>query len=716
MRQQKWTLFSLTITLFILVGILVACGGGAAESTGAPATAAPESNATPAEAPATTAATAAPTTAPRPAASPTGAAQAETGEPDARTLPKYPGAETVYEDQATSISAAAVEVAAVVDFARKELPLLGWQEFVRPFSQSADDPNMKALMFKKDGVGLSVFITVAPAQGGKTSLQYSFIPLARDLPALADATEMEFDPDQLYLRYLTASDMDTVLKFYQEALPPLGWTAKDGAALIESDNAGVLFVGNEAGLALGLTRKDNQTEVILSEVPAEVLAEAETPEAPVADEQEVAGSFDLKSLPLPDDARDVSYDTSTGEVTYNSPAKIEALAEFHRQELPSLGWQEDEMFSMIQENVAFMQFNQGDASLTVNFFDFGLGDGTDVTLSVSGMEMAGQEVPEEPALTETGNDSTADPGPLPTIQDWPVPKDAEDVNISGEELTFSVPWSFEEVIEFYAPTYDTLEMGTGCSDDLSGFSSISCSSSNGQVSVNLWLNKNAAGGTDISISYTNYAVESPVETTPSGSGTGTITAVEENGLPVPDDYSNYMTEDSPFRKLLTATSAFDLETVLEFYRQELAARGWQEQAGATVKPAEASLRFENGEDFLALRLGQVSDGTEIKLEVKMVAAAKEAGILPQPGMARIIMGNFGEAEAIISINGQDVKMAAGVGADKPDGPTLDLKPGQYSFTVKIGGQDMGSDSMEVGPDETWGLLAGPGGGLPLQIY
>ena len=47
---------------------------------------------------------------------------------------------------------------------------------------------------------------------------------------------------------------------------------------------------------------------------------------------------------------------------------------------------------------------------------------------------------------------------------------------------------------------------------------------------------------------------------------------------------------------------------------------------------------------------------------------------------------------------------------------LDLPPGKYKFSIKLPGKPAFNDELEVGADETWGLMIGPGGVLPLQVY
>jgi hypothetical protein len=45
-----------------------------------------------------------------------------------------------------------------------------------------------------------------------------------------------------------------------------------------------------------------------------------------------------------------------------------------------------------------------------------------------------------------------------------------------------------------------------------------------------------------------------------------------------------------------------------------------------------------------------------------------------------------------------------------------VPPGKYKYSIKLPGRPSESDVVEVGADETWGLMIGPGGVLALQAY
>ena len=82
----------------------------------------------------------------------------------------------------------------------------------------------------------------------------------------------------------------------------------------------------------------------------------------------------------------------------------------------------------------------------------------------------------------------------------------------------------------------------------------------------------------------------------------------------------------------------------------------------------------------------------------------------------MLFGNILDTDATITIENKTIKVAAGVGAKRPDGPSLDLPPGKYSYSLKVPGKPVQNDTVEVAADETWGLIIGPGGVLPLNVY
>ena len=139
---------------------------------------------------------------------------------------------------------------------------------------------------------------------------------------------------------------------------------------------------------------------------------------------------------------------------------------------------------------------------------------------------------------------------------------------------------------------------------------------------------------------------------------------------------------------------------------------------ATLSAAELRETFEHRfpEGPAVLKIERKSNETSILLVVKNPGAAAQAGIAPKPGQAKVLFGNILPGESTLTFNKKLIKVKAGAGTKAPDGPTLDLKPGKYKYSIKPAGKAAMTEEIEVGGDETWGLMIGPGGILALQAY
>ena len=198
------------------------------------------------------------------------------------------------------------------------------------------------------------------------------------------------------------------------------------------------------------------------------------------------------------------------------------------------------------------------------------------------------------------------------------------------------------------------------------------------------------------------------------------------GLPRPKPWLLTTANNSPFIKSVHVETPLDLAAVLGFYRAELSKRGWTENDGAVVEPGGAVIAFTTADGPALLRLIHQDDRTIADLSLRKSAAAN-AGILPTPGQARLMLGNDTGEEAVITINEQTLKLAARAGRDftddadakrkSPDSPEINLQPGKYKITLKVASSAAQNWELEVADDETWGLLVGPAGvPLPVHLY
>jgi hypothetical protein len=204
-------------------------------------------------------------------------------------------------------------------------------------------------------------------------------------------------------------------------------------------------------------------------------------------------------------------------------------------------------------------------------------------------------------------------------------------------------------------------------------------------------------------------------------GSETLKAVDKDGLLLPANYVEYSGEKSAYLQKVTAISPTPLKTVLEFYRREMKSKEWLELPGASVTAEQkAALAFENTQkEKVILQLVRDADGrTGITLLIKSEKAAKADGVLPAAGKTRIYLGNMTEKQAVFTINQKKIAVKAESTSDKSmkNAPFVELAPGKYPFTLAVPGQAPVKDHIEVGANEIWGLIAGPGGALPMQMY
>jgi hypothetical protein len=315
------------------------------------------------------------------------------------------------------------------------------------------------------------------------------------------------------------------------------------------------------------------------------------------------------------------------------------------------------------------------------------------------------------------------------MPDIPIPTDAQDVNYEAEfgEITFTSPAQIKDLVKFYRQELrkkDWVEDEVvALVEDTVGLLEFS----KDEATLSLFL-LHPTAETEVTISGSGLAVpaDTSTETTPElGSELSPVepeelVAEDKDGLPVPSNYENFMDESTPFRRFINTNSPAPVKALAEFYSRELSTWGWTAlPSTVSATDTEATQLFENPDGRLELRLTKnAAAGTDISLLVKLEAAAKKAGVLPLSGQARLYFGNINEGPVTYTLNQQDIIVEPqDLSQESMEGvPSLDLPPGKYEFTLTIPGQAAMNDTIEVGADEAWGLIAGPGGAFPAQLY
>lgn len=548
---------------------------------------------------------------------------------DTQTLPVAAGAKSLYASRITSMWVSPAPVAEVARECRQVLGKAGWQAYVPANSAQAEDPDMAMMSFRRGAAVVSVYISKAPAQGGKTSIQYSAQLLNSELPWPADVAQAEFSDEPTVLHARTKLSFDEALAFYRDELKAQGLTMNAALINIGETAASVIYSRfPDEHYLLRLSQQPEGTEIDVESVTTaqiEELAQREFPSeempaqpAPPADDTPAkSGSLLARSIGLPDDAADVEYDAEDEEIRFRSPTGTKKLAKFFRDGLAEGGWDEGDIAVVTAQVATFELSHESGAELSFMMVNTGLGDGTEVTISTEGLGYGAAAEPEPGDTAANDGDAPAEEMPAETGEDAAEP----------------------------------------------------------------------------------------------------LTAEDRDGLPVPSDAEGYSSERTPFRRVLTTRSPSSLARLAEFYRAELTKAGWQEETPDSA-PSETAWQseFTGPGGRLVAKLTRGDEGTEVELALKDAAAAKQAGVLPAAGKAMVMFANEGDAPVKVTFGGKPFTVKPGVGTKKPDGPSFEVAPGKYTVQVQVGNRPPVSEKLELGPDQSWGVVILDGQILALQAY
>jgi hypothetical protein len=652
-------------------------------------------------------------------------------------------------------------VADTVAATRKLLAADGWKEFVSPSEQ----PGTTSIYFKKGPQGLYVSFTMAGGQESLSNVSYGPHRINFDLPFPDAATDIVFDEYRTYLNCITAGTVDATHAFFDKALAASGWSrlsATDAAARWP----GAKLDEKIANGALAYYISETQRPIVLSlQRGADDKTKVEIKIPPFAQPQVLEAGEEIFGMPRPKGTKTAG---GTGGQTARDmhatvPAEVSTVLAFYRRELAARNWKEETQGAIANPDEVMLNFSAVDGGTAV----LKLGHKYDLT-TVSLVEHLPKPVAKnEPAAKDDSvdaimkqaqqmvRDATADAlagmkppkmaqasnDPVEALRPLagndapvPVPETAEDIDFASGRLEFNSASNIKAVAEFYRSTMKQ-QGWEAQSSVINNANMVVLNFSKARKSVSFTIMKMGnktnvtADGSALKVAAATPAApdatpadkapsaNAPVADAPTKVSEEDLVAEESGGLPVPKRHTMIESEKTRFRRDLNASVPMDIATVLGFYRRELGKLNWKEDTkGAVVAADNAVIAFSAPEGPAVLKLGRKDGETSVNLTVKNPDAAKKAGVMPKPGQVKLLLGNPMPAEAMVTINKQTIKVAAGIGAKAPDGPTLDLAPGKYKFSVKLPGLPAHDDELNVGADETWGLMIVPGGALPLRAY
>ena len=683
---------------------------------------------------------------------------------DVSALPRLDGAQE--ETARTSATRVSFHVPGPVENAitatKTMLVADGW----KPYTAPLEVPYALSLHLKKGPQGLSVSFTMPAGQPVHSGVDYSSTRLPFALPFPDDATDIVFEENRPYLSLVTAGTLDATLNFFNEQLTASGWSklsATDAATkwpnakLEETSANGALayyISENQRPIVVALQRRDDGK--INAEIKLPPFAELQVLEAGQAE------------FGLPTPKRSISSGGAGGsaahEVHAQVPAEVGTVLAFYRREFAARNWKEETQGAVVSPEQVALTFSPADGGTVVlklaHKYDLttvslvqqlpkaaakaepAARDDTVDAIMKQAQQMVREATAEAIASKRSPKAAQADPVEALRVRAGidapvPLPETAEDIDFASGRLEFRSASSVKSVAAFYRSTMKEQGWNQG-SSVINNANMVVLDFSKARKTVSFTIMKMgnktnvtadgsalkvaAAKPADAAPSKQTRVADAPAQATPAAdmpvqATAEDLQAEESGGLPVPKRHTMTDGTKTPFRRELNANLPLDLATVLGFYRRELGKLDWREETkGAVTAPDNAVIAFSSADGPAMLKLSRKDNETIVNLVVRNPDAATKAGVIPKPGQAKVLVSNPNDVEAVLTINKQTIKAAAGAGTKGPDGPMLDLAPGKYKFTIKLPGKSPRDDELEVGADQTWGLLIGPGGALPLLVY
>jgi hypothetical protein len=686
------------------------------------------------------------------------AASADDGLVDVRALPRLEGAvENTARTEPHSLSyGVPTPVTVTTPAIEKLLAADGWVQYRRPLEESGT-----SLLFKKGRQGLFVSFTQGLKRPDQSSVSYDANRITANVPFPGDAINVMFDERRPYLGCVSAASVDASLDFFRRELVASGWSPLSDVDIVRRWPKAKIGDKTENGVRAYYSQDTHdggyqQPPIMLSlQRRGDGSTAVEIKIAPFALPQDLEVARETVDLPEPDHAPSFgstgSRDSVRRKIEGVTVAEIPVVLAFYRRELAARSWKEEASGAVLTDNEVTLNFTSPEQTATLKLshkYDL-----TTVSLVAQVKEAAltAQAKAKKAADDKFMGDAMAtakqmiaadevrraaqaanlSDAPLQALADAktpvPLPESAENVEFNAEDgkLEFDSSSSVKALAAFYRESMkaqgwkEQPSVINKSNMVVMEFSKAGKKLSFTAMQMGPKVNVSADG---------SGLVMANAKSDDASAGTGVVADLEaepDSALPVPKQHTmralgagKLPGSETPFRRELEASVPAELNSVLAFYRSELTKRGWKESAErAVVKPDQVQLVFSSPDGPALLKLGRSNGETTINLAQKIPAAAAKGDVMPKPGQAKLMFTNLGDGEAALTINKQTIKIAAGAGGPHAKGPTLELPPGKYQYSLKVGGSPAQNSTIELAADDAWGLMIAPGGDvMPLQVY
>jgi hypothetical protein len=290
-------------------------------------------------------------------------------------LPVPPGAKPVYQGDPTAMYTTDAAVPATAEAIRKLFIAQGWV----PYGEAWDSD-----FFKKNAILATSTVSSAPAQGGKTMIQYSNQLISSDIPAPPNVDDLRYVDEPPELTFATANQ-EAIVEFYQKALTAAGWKSTMDK-MVDVDGKPTMIFRNPAkemitlsmpydyGDKLGVSvRFQSAAEIAeldrrIKEEAPKLRAAAEAKAAKEAAELAERNKVPKVAIILPADAKDVKQ--TKDEIKFViGKGKAKVAVESLRTQFRDAGW--EEKVASLERMAGTLLFSNEDQSVTITYSDTG---------------------------------------------------------------------------------------------------------------------------------------------------------------------------------------------------------------------------------------------------------------------------------------------------------------------------------------------------------
>jgi hypothetical protein len=263
------------------------------------------------------------------------------------------------------------------DTCRKLLLEHGWQ----PYGTAGE-----SMFFKQNAVRLAARVAAAPAQGGKTVIDYSASLMSVDLPAPAETEQLQYADVTSQLLFDTKATPSDIASFYRDTLAKAGWTATTEKPFKSGFKDTLIFRNPQKDmLTLEMHEVEGKNRVVLKHQAAAEIASIEQRIREEAERKKAAkpASLPKLTLALPAEAKGILQTKNRLEFKL-AAGKAKATVELWRTQLTKDGWKEE--VAALDAMAGSISFRKGDQSVSVMYADTGFLP-AEVTLQTSGVEL-----------------------------------------------------------------------------------------------------------------------------------------------------------------------------------------------------------------------------------------------------------------------------------------------------------------------------------------